>query len=174
MPIDPDEMSPDEAMTRLINAGLRMARTEGLGLGLFNAMRREHPDVSPQLLGQAVRTIGQGINAATEAREAGGSAELPIDSMPVLPNSFFGMGEVGRIYTIADVEMSMTDPLDPEGEPETMNWDVRTECGEGLTFDELIECIESHVDDMGLDDYPEDYQRVVNGFVNAYFMGKRF
>lgn len=174
MPIDPTRMSDQGALHKLINVGMNLARQVGLGLGLFNAVRTDEPDVDPSLIGRAVSIIGNGINAATDAREGSPDASLPIGSMPVVPTSFFTGGETSRVTAFADVTFTVADPTAPDEPGEEKTWDVRTECGEFLTFQELIDCIESHFEQFQQDSPDLDIQPIINRFIHVYFLGKRF
>lgn len=165
---DPSDMSPETLMTRLINAGLQLARNVGLGLGLVNELRDKYPDIPQSTIGQAASTIGQGIRAALEAQAAPLGTELPIESMPVMPAPFFHGDEEERIVAMADV------PWEGPGVGEGETWDVRYNCGEGLTFQELIDCITAHFEEGPLADYPDAIARIVNSQIAVYFMGKRF
>lgn len=168
METDPLDLPPERLLTRLINAGLRMARRVGLGLNLVNEIREGFPDVPLSTIGQAARTIGQGIRAAFEAAAAPPGEPLPLESMPVLPSPFFHGLEENRIAANADV------PWEGPGVEPGETWDVRVNCGEGLTFEELIDCITQHFEQGPLADYPDAIARVINSEISVYFMGKRF
>lgn len=167
-------MSPDELQARLIASGLRLARSEGLGLPLVNALRESFPDVDLKRIGEAATTIGQGINAASIMQNQPLGETLDLDLMPILPNALFGGNEIDRVKAFADVSLENAD-VDPDtGEPIDKLWDVRTECGEGITFQELIDCIQSHLQEIAdQDEYPE-LDKATNWFIRVYFMGKRF
>lgn len=174
MPIDLEGMAPDTLWARLINAGINLARQVGQGLGLVNALRDEFDEVPLEAIGQAVTTIGEGVNAAIEHNARPGSELIDLDILPVVPNDFFDGGESSRVTAFADVEVETIDPLSPDDEPDRETWDVRTECGEGLTFDELIACIEAHVQEFAEDSPDLNLQPIINRFIHVYFMGKRF
>lgn len=174
MPIDPTRMSESSMMGKLINVGLNLARKVGLGLGLVNELRDAEPDVDLKTIGQAASAIGQGINAANLARSGNPDDLLNLDNMPVVPPTFFTGNEASRVMAMADVTFETTDPADPESPADSRTWDVRSECSEATTFQELIDCIESHFEQF-LDESPQlDIQPIVNRFVHVFFLGKRF
>ena len=173
-PPDVDEMSPDEGMSRLINAGLREARAVGLGLPLVNALRDKFPEADLSTIGAASRTVGQAINAAALARAGGSDDQLDLDTMPALPSTMFTGSEQGRVLALADVTYEIS--VGEEGERTTApkTWDIRTELPEDATFEELVQAIEEHFEAFQEQSPDFPMEEIVNVFINVYFMGKRF
>lgn len=174
MALDPLDMSPDELQGKLINAGLRLARTEGLGLPLVNALREQFPDIGQAEIGQAVTTIGSGVSAAQIAGQGPATEPIGLDILPVLPSTFFSGDEIDRVKAFGDVSFEAVDPSDPSAAAVNKTWDVRVDCGEGITFQELIDCIESHFQGYAEESPAFPMQNIVNRYINVYFMGKRF
>jgi hypothetical protein len=168
------DLSPDRLMARLINVGLRSARSVGVGLGLVNELRQEYPDVAQDTIGHAVQTIGSGITAANIHSVGDPSSPVDLDVMPVLPSAFFSGGEPSRVAAFADVKFDAFDSNNPDQPPQERDWDVRVDCSEASTFQELIDCIEQQFDtykENGPDITLNDYTNVQ---ISIYFMGKRF
>lgn len=173
-PIDPLDMSPDELQARLISNGLRLAREVGLGLDLVNALREVFPDVALNVIGQAATTIGQGINAASILRGQNLGETIDLDIMPVLPNAFFEGNEAARVAAFSDVTFERAADVAPAELSGQQTWDVRVECGENITFDELIDCIEAHFEQFAEDSPDLDLEAIVDRHIHVYFAGKRF
>lgn len=168
------DMSPEQRMARLINVGLTLAREGYTGLSLFNALRERYPDVEPRELGSAASTVGQGINAAIAVKDNSPNSPFDLEAIPVIPNSFFGGGETSRVSAFADVSFDAFNADNPAQPSEKKTWDVRVDCSEIATFQELIDCIHSKWEEyveVGPDITFNDW---TNLQINLYFMGKRF
>ncbi len=173
---DPLDMGPDELQALLIGSGLRLARDVGFGLPLVNALREEFPDVELQPIGQAARTVGAGVNAATLLKAGPGGETIDLDIVPKLPNYFFEGYEPERLRVVADVEFDQGPKAAADSDGGRQTWNVVVECGEGITMDELIACIEDHFNQMIADwtDPDIDVNAEINKQINFYFIGKRF
>lgn len=171
---DPLDMSPEQRLARLINVGLQLAREGNTGLRLVNALRERYPEIEQAELGNAASIIGQGINAAIGVKDAAPDSPFDLDTIPTIPNSFFGGNEASRVSAFADVSFEAFNS-DNEAQPaEEKTWDVRVDCSEVTTFEELIQCIEEQWQDyveVGPDITFNDWRNLQ---INLYFMGKRF
>jgi hypothetical protein len=174
MPIDWDMFNPAQIQQRLVNIGLQLARTVGTGLNLVNAILDVHPDLERTDVGRAVKTVGAGIVAAREAMQGPGDAPIDIAGLPVAPAGFFSGDETDRVIAMADVSFEAFNSDNDATPHEEKKWDVRVNCSEASTIDELIECIEQQF---------ETYQEIgpdisLNAYTNLqitlFFMAKRF
>lgn len=171
---DPLDMSPDERQARLINVGLSLAREVGTGLPLVNALRDRYPDVALGEIGKAAGIIGQGINSALSVKDADPGAAFDLEGLPTIPNSFFGQDESARVSAFADVSFEAFNSDNDAQPSEVKTWDVRVDCSEITTFDELLECIESQWEEYVETGPDITFNAWRNLQVNLYFMGKRF
>lgn len=172
MPSVPDPgdsgFNPSRWAGHLINAGLRAARKVGFGLGLVNELRDEIPIASQAEIGAAASTVGAGVRAAVAARTGDPAAVLDLAAMPRVPLTFFSGEEGERIVSMSDVDFNNK----TSGKRET--WNVIVNCGEGLTFEELVDCIHAHFAETAFRNYPEVIDIETNLQINLYFLGRRF
>lgn len=93
---------PDAWFQHVVYTGLRIARSTGLGLMLFNGLRSRFPSVLGSILGAAATIVGQGVRAAAEWMSGGPDYTPNVDDLPLAPKGFFGPEEVDRIVYLAE------------------------------------------------------------------------
>lgn len=96
---------PDSWFQHVIYVGLKVARSTGLGLQLFNGLRARFAGVSQAILGAAARLIGQGVRAAATWNAAGPDNVVDVDTLPLAPSGFFGPEETDRIIGLAEAAL---------------------------------------------------------------------
>lgn len=107
-PVPPGEpgYQPDSWFQHVVYVGLKIARSTGLGLSLFNGLRARFAGVAGSVLGAAATIIGQGVRAAARWNAAGPDYVVDVDNLPLAPKGFFGPEEVDRIVGLVDATVA--------------------------------------------------------------------
>lgn len=169
-PVPPGEpgYQPDSWFQHVIYVGLRIARSTGLGLSLFNGLRERFAGVAQSILGAATTLIGQGVRAAAAWNAGGPDHIVDVDALPLAPKGFFGPEEVDRIVGMAEQQ------LVNEGTGEATTWGTRINFPEDWSKkaieDAQEEALDQMVDESGPPGVVEDRQAKAH----MIFLGKRF
>jgi len=172
--IDILDMSPDARLGRMFNVAMSVARTEGIGLNLVNALREKYPDVTMADIGQVASMVGQGLKAAQAARTLGANENLSLDLIPVLPSVIFSTDEASRVIAFATAVFDVRS-LVPDDNPVVFKeWDVRIECSEATTMEELMDCLEAEFGQAGRFAYEGEKYNFYREQSQIFFLGKRY